>query len=213
MGRKATATRDAVFKAAANIEIQAGSPKAVTIEAIRKLIGGGSSSTIHHHLKKWRAGHTDDLSSPQNDENKEFTLPPTIKNFIAKMRSDIDTLERLLELEMSSSQRELDNFQAATSVPPSDTSKSVVKPKVSKKVSAPKKTAAQKIKDQPKSTHFLKTKDGVTQEEPDIIENSEQSEVNEHKPGIANIKDGKNKAQLKKKNMKEENSIQGDLFS
>ena len=213
MGRKATATRDAVFKAAASIESQTGNPKAVTIDAVRKRIGGGSSSTIHAHLQRWKADRANDLHKRQNDGDQMFGLPPTIKSFIAQLRSDLDVLERLIELEMTADQSGLDNLQDIMSTPPTEIPKAAVKPKVSKKVSASKTFTVQRTEGQPKSTGILKNKDSMVQEEPDVMENSEPSKVDEPKQDISDIKDKKNTAQRRKKNKEEENPSQGDLFS
>ena len=213
MGRKATATRDAVFKAAASIEIQTGNFKAVTIDAVRKRIGGGSSSTIHAHLQHWKTDHANDLHKRQSDDGSAFNLSPTIKSFIAKLRSDLDILERLLELEITSDQSGLANLKDIMLTPPTEIPKAVVKPKVSKKVSASKARVVQKTEGQPKSTDILENKDSMVQEEPDVIEKSEQSEADKPKQDIADIKDKKNTAQRRKKNKEEENARQGDLFS
>lgn len=213
MGRKAIATRDAVYKAAASIEIQTGNPTAITIDAIRELIGGGSSSTIHAHLKQWRVDHVDGFPKNQNDEDKTFSLPPTIKSFIAKLRSDIDTLEKLLELEMTSRQGGLEHLQDAISTPPSDIPKATTQPKAYERTPAPKTPAEQEKVKEPKPTNILENKDSVAQEKIDKKENSEQSEVEKPKQDTTDKKGMQNKPQRKKQEKKKDASTQGDLFS
>jgi chromosome segregation ATPase len=91
MGRKAIATKEAVYTAA-NLLSAAG--RNITAAAVRDSIGGGGLSTIQSHIQNWRLKQDDTTA----DSGFAYTLPRTLHESFEQLEGDLNALKKVLHV-------------------------------------------------------------------------------------------------------------------
>lgn len=93
MGRRAKATRENVISAIKKLIIRDGSKASISASSVRKVVGGGSLSTITGLLNQLRLDHPEIFAVPAKTEIGDFS---TIDEYIADLKVRLDVISNHL---------------------------------------------------------------------------------------------------------------------
>lgn len=93
MGRKAKATRENVTAAIKHLLVKDGSEASISANSIRKIVGGGSLSTITNLLNSLRSDHPEIFIVPEKTDMGEFN---NVFDYITDLKLRLDVISNHL---------------------------------------------------------------------------------------------------------------------